>query len=81
MLVAKRVKMTDYLMQKSGPEVGMWVALPHCLSHQVWVFVLFCFIFLKMLSCFTTKIRDVSLTFHLSYVFMQRSDQHRKTVG
>lgn len=34
MLVAKRVKMTDYLMQKSGPEVGMWVALPHCLSHQ-----------------------------------------------
>mgnify|MGYP001855723669 CR=1 FL=1 len=41
----------------------------------------FCFIFLKMLSCFTTKIRDVSLTFHLSYVFMQRSDQHRKTVG
>lgn len=37
-------------------------------------------LFWKMLFCFTTKIRDVSVTFHLSYVFMRFSDQHRKTV-
>lgn len=34
MLFAERIKMTDYLMQKSGPEVGMWVALPDCWSPQ-----------------------------------------------
>lgn len=31
----------------------------------------------KIFSCFTTKIRDV--TSHLRYVFMQLSDQHKKT--
>lgn len=32
MLFANRFMKTDYLVQKSGPEVGMWVALAHLLG-------------------------------------------------
>lgn len=34
MLLANGFMMTDYLVQKSGPEVGMWVALLAFLGHQ-----------------------------------------------
>lgn len=35
MLFVNRFMMTDCLVQKSGPEVGMWVALLlACLGHQ-----------------------------------------------
>lgn len=34
MLFANGFMMTDDLVQKSGPEVGMWVALLACLGHQ-----------------------------------------------
>lgn len=34
MLYAKGFMMTNYLVQKSEPEVGMWVAVLTCLGHQ-----------------------------------------------
>lgn len=35
MFFASRFMVTDYLVQKFGPEVGMWVTLLACLAHQI----------------------------------------------
>lgn len=43
MLFVNEFMMTDYLVQKSGPEVGMWVALLACLlgssesAHEIYL--------------------------------------------